>query len=159
MDSLLNNPHPRPGSEISLEKETERYKSQRWWGNSKETVSSRHHKTDTYVTSQRLAAHRKVTQVQNRWDPRSKRRKYTQPPTLIREAVCNWYLVIKRKWLFFHGESLNRSTTFQDRPMPMSSYQTQTNSMFLLLLFLFLLFYRAFVYIHFVWLVILSCLS
>jgi hypothetical protein len=54
---------------------------------SKETVSSKHNRTDAHKNSQRLAAHARPAQVQTRQKSSTERGNHTQRPS--KEAICN----------------------------------------------------------------------
>lgn len=71
-------------------------------------LSQRNCLTDTrlkHMNSETLVAHTRPVQVQDRWGPRTRRVKWTGALMPNQEAICNWYLHIKAKLVFFSTES------------------------------------------------------
>lgn len=68
---------------------------------SKKTVSSRHNSNNEHINSKTTAACTSSDQI--RRSPGTGRGKWTQDPIPNQEAICNWYPMAQRKFIFSNG--------------------------------------------------------
>lgn len=98
------------GSNPYVEKEEERLQESKLVDIIKEEQFSKHNRTRVCINSQRLIAHKRLAQIQDRQNSHTEK-KWAHSSIHIQGAICNLYLLREGKSAFINGVALSTVRT------------------------------------------------